>query len=233
MFGANSANAMRMLRMLHQSNEPAPEPRASLASPEPIRKTVPRPAAKAPAQRRRAPTPPVSAYESDSYSDSDSDSLSSESSYSSYEDVDTIYHHVVEDKKCPYVSPAGLKDKKTSRDAIEHLKTKKCPEVSALKKKKAVVAAPPSPKAPTKAEAEAVRAPKTKRTKTVKTMEPAASETAAPAPQAPSAPAAVSTEKKKRAPSAYNLFVSQQRKAGKTMAEAASAWRAKKGEATA
>jgi len=210
--------------MLHQANQPPPEP------PAPIRRTVSRPksAAEPKSRSRRPPTP-----QSESESESEfSDSGSSATSASSYEDVETIYRHVVEDKKCKYVSPAGLKDKKTSKDAIAHLKAKNCPEVPALKKRKADPA-PPSPKAPTKAEAEAVRAPKPKKTKKVTMAEPAPVATVAavaPAP-APAPPAATSTEKvkAKRAPSEYNKFVSEQRKAGKSMAEAAAAWKAKKG----
>jgi len=198
--------------MLHQANQPPPEP------PAPIRRTVSRPKS-APAPRSRRPPTPQSESESESEF---SDSGSSATSVSSYEDVETIYRHVVEDKKCKYVSPAGLKDKKTSKDAIAHLKAKNCPEVPALKKRKEAAPKVESPKAPTKAEA-----PKPKKSKSVKIAEPAPVE-AAPAP-AP--PAATSTEKvkTKRAPSAYNTFVAEQRKAGKSMAEAAAAWKAKKG----
>ena len=211
----NSPNAMRMLSMLHQAHQAPPAP---AAPPAPIRKTVARPKS-----ARRPPTPmSESESESDSFSDSDSSS-------STYEEVETIYKHVVEDKKCPYVSPAGLKDKKTSKDAIAHLKAKNCPEVPALKKPKAAPK-PESPKAPTKAEAEAVRAPKKNKKITVAESAPvAAVAAAAPAPAA--APAATSTETKaKRKPSEYNIFVAEQRKAGKSMAEAAAAWKAKKGE---
>jgi len=221
MYGINTPNAMRMLAMLHQANQAPPEP------PAPIRKTVSRPKTEAVRQRR----PPTPQSESESESDSLSDSGSSASSGSSYEDVETIYRHVVEDKKCAYVSPAGLKDKKTSKEAIAHLKVKNCPEVPALKKRKEAAPKVASPKAPTMAEAAAVRAPKLKKTKKVTVAEPApvaAVAAAAPA-EAPSAPAATSTEKKKRAPSAYNTFVAEQRKAGKSMAEAAAAWKAKKG----
>lgn len=215
MYGINTPNAMRMLAMLHQANQPAPEP------PAPIRKTVSRPKS-APAPRSRRPPTPQTESESESeFSDSGSSASSG-----SYEDVDTIYHHVVEEKKCPNISPAGLKSKSSSsKDAVAYLKSKNCPEVPSLKKPKTApppAPAPASPKAPTKAEA-----PKPKKSKSVKIAEAAPVE-AAPAP-APSAPAAVSTEKKKRAPSAYNTFVAEQRKAGKTMKEAAEAWKAKKG----
>jgi len=191
--------------MLHQANQPPPEP------PAPIRRTVSRPKSAPAPKSRRPPTP-------QSESESESEFSDSGSSESSYEDVDTIYKHVVEDKKCSYVSPAGLRDKKTSKDAIAHLKTKNCPEVPALKKKKPA-RAPTPPPAPTKAEAP--EAPKAKKSKKV-----AVAPEAAPAPPAETAPAA----KAKRAPSAYNTFVAEQRKAGKSMAEAAAAWKAKKGE---
>jgi hypothetical protein len=208
---------MRMLAMLHQANQAPPEAPPS----QPIRKTISRPKS-APAPRQRRPPTPQSESESESEF-SDSGSSASSGSSSSYEDVETIYRHVVEDKKCKYVSPAGLKDKKTSKDAIAHLKAKNCPEVPALKKAK--VAPPP---APTMAEAAAVRAPK--KSKTVKIAESAPVEAApAPAPPAATSTEKVKQEKPKRAPSAYNTFVAEQRKAGKSMAEAAAAWKAKKG----
>lgn len=204
MYGSNTPNAMRMLAMLHSANQ------APVAPPKPIRQT------KAAPTRRRAPTPPSeSESESEqSYSESDLDSVSS------YEDVDTIYKRVVEEKKCPRVSPAGLKAKKTSREAIEHLKKKECPEVPSLKKQKTVSVAEQqaeSPKAPKKT----ARRTTAKKAKTEPTPAPVAEPTPAPQPAA----AATQATKAKRAPSAYNKFVSEQRKAGKSMSEAAAAWR--------
>jgi hypothetical protein len=128
MFGAgiNSPSAMRMLQTLHAAHSaPAPEPRV-LRQPSQAQ-------AQSKSRSRRAPSPPSVVSESES--DSEYSSGNSASSGTSYEsDTDVIYSHVVETKKCPYVSPAGLKSKATGKEAIQHLKAKNCPEVPALKK---------------------------------------------------------------------------------------------------
>ena len=229
MYGSvNSVNALRMLNTLYAANQPPPAP------PAPVRAARPA-TAKAP-RVQRPPTPSSSESESDSeYSDS-------EVSSSEYEDTDVIYKKVVEEAKCPHVSPAGLKDKKTSKDAVAYLKTKNCPEVSKLKK---VKTAAPKVEAPIKIEIPTVEmeAPKKKRVakkKETHTMPdgtvmagashpaPAAAPAAAPAP---AAPAAAPAKKAKRPPSAYNLFISKAMKGGATMKEAAAAYKAAKGDA--
>lgn len=228
--GFNSPNAMRMLQSLYAAHQPAPEPAAA-----PVKASRPR--------KVRAPTPSVTSDESESESDTYS------SASSDYEDTDVIYHHVTEKAKCPRVSPAGLKSHSGSRrEAVAYLKKKECPEVPNLKKAKPAAPAKvtkktaakaevkvEAPAAPTVTLAEPEKAviPKTRRVsrkaKKVVAAEPVAAPAApAPAPVAP-APAAPAG-KAKRAPSAYNTFVAEQRKAGKTMAEAAAAWRAKKGQ---
>lgn len=210
--GFNTPNAMRMLQSLYAAHQPAPEP------PAPVKASRPR--------KARPPTPSVTSEESES------DSYSSASS--DYEDTDVIYHHVTEKAKCPRVSPAGLKSHSGSRkEAVTYLKKKECPEVPNLKKGKKAEAPAPEPKV-VLAEPEKAVVPKTRRvSRKVKKSEPAApAKVEAPAAPvgaaAPAAPAA--GEKKKRAPSAYNTFVAEQRKAGKSMAEAAAAWKAKKGQ---
>jgi hypothetical protein len=227
MYGnVNSTNALRMLNTLYQANQPPPAP------PAPVRAARP---AKAKAPRVRPPTPSSSESESDSeYSDS-------EVSQSSYEDTDVIYKKVVEEAKCPHVSPAGLKDKKSSKDAVAYLKSKNCPEVPKLKKAKT---AAPKIEEPVKIEIPKVEmeAPKTKRVvkkKATHTMPDgsvmAGASHSAPAPAAPAPAAAPATASKagkaKRAPTEYNKFVSAQMKAGKTMKEAAAAYKAQKGSA--
>jgi len=215
MYGnVNSTNALRMLNTLYQSNQPPPAP------PAPVR--VPRAKAKAP--RVRPPTPSSSDSESDSaYSDS-------EVSESSYEDTDVIYKKVVEEAKCPHVSPAGLKDKKTSKEAVAYLKTKNCPEVPKLKK---VKTAPAKIEEPIQMEI-AAEAPKVVKRVVKKKVAAAAAPAPAPVVAAPAAApvtaaaAPAKAAKTKRAPTAYNLFVSKAMKAGSTMKEAAAAYKAQK-----
>jgi uncharacterized Zn-finger protein len=124
MFGFNSPSAMRMLQTLQAAHAtPSPEPRAIRQPSETQYKS----------RSRRAPSPP--SVQSESESDSEYSSGNSASSGTSYEsDTDVIYSHVVETKKCPFVSPAGLRSKSSGKEAIQHLKAKNCPEVPALKK---------------------------------------------------------------------------------------------------
>jgi hypothetical protein len=211
--GVNSVNALRMLNTLYQANQPPPPP------PTPIR--APRPA-KAKAPRLRPPTP------SSSESESDSDYSDSEVSSSEYEDTDIIYKKVVEDAKCPHVSPAGLKDKKTSKEAAAYLKTKNCPELPKLKKVKSAPVKIEEPKVEPMPSHMSEEKPKVKKvTKKVSVAEaPAPAPVAAPAPAPVAAPAKAG--KTKRAPTAYNLFVSKAMKEGKSMKEAAALYKAQK-----
>jgi len=225
MYGSvNSVNALRMLNALYAANQPPPAP------PAPVRA----PRVKAP-RVQRPPTPSSSESESDSeYSDS-------EVSSSEYEDTDVIYKKVVEEAKCPHVSPAGLKDKKTSKEAVTYLKSKNCPEVPKLKKAKA---AAPKIEEPIKIEIPNIEMEAPKKKRVVKKKEthtmpdgtvmagashpaPAAAPAAAPAP----APAAAPAKKAKRAPSEYNKFISKHMKEGKSMKEAAALYKAQKGSA--
>lgn len=218
MYGnVNSTNALRMLNTLYQANQPPPAP------PAPVRA----PRVRAPVTRRPV-TPPSSDSEEDSeYSDS-------EVSQSSYEDVDVMYKKVVEEAKCPHVSPAGLKDKKTSKEAAAYLKSKNCPEVPKLKKVKAVKIEEPVKIEIPKVEMEVPAAPKTKRVvkkKVTATEAPAPVAAPAPAPVAAPAAAPAKEGKTKRAPSAYNKFMGEQLRAGKTMQQVAAAWKEQKGSA--
>lgn len=182
---------------------------------------------------RRAPTPPS---ESDSeYSSSGSESSSGSSSYLS--DADEIYNHVVEKKKCAYVSPAGLREKSSAKDAIQHLKKKNCPEVPALKKSARVAPAPAPAAARAATPAPAPSAPASPlpaKRKIVKknTDQPPKVVEEAPAPAPAAAAPAAAAKKAKRAPTPYNIFVGQQLKAGKAMTEVARLWKEKKGAST-
>jgi hypothetical protein len=159
-------------------------------------------------------------------------------------DTDVIYNHVVEKKKCPYVSPAGLKAKANGKEAIKHLKAKNCPELPALKKQKlkkgdiikmddpasAAMAAPTpaSAVAASAASPSQPAAPKRARKVTKVThAEPKVFEEVVPAAPPPAA-AASTGGKTKRAPSAYNLFVKEHLKAGKAMTEIGKLWKEKK-----
>jgi len=233
--GVNNPNAMRMLQSLYSAHS-APQAAPTAA-----------PKAKAPA-RRRAPSPSVSS----STDDSDSYESDSSSSYSSYDDVEVIYKKVVEEAACPYVSPAGLRDQKTKKDAIKHLKAKKCPEVPKLRKGKGGAKAAPKadekPKAEEKvADAKPVQVEQTPKPEIKLTPEAeeivrtgvkkrvakpkktvTVSVPAAPAPA--EAPAAKAAAKTKRAPSSYQKFMGEQLRAGKSMKEVAAAWKAQKGQ---
>jgi hypothetical protein len=228
MFGANSRDAMRLINSLREAHQ-----QAQAAAAAPI---------KQPRQRRRAPSPEsVSSSESEYSSGSSATSASSD-----YEDTDTIYRKVVEEEKCQYVSPTGLKQNSKSRkQAADYLKSKNCPVVEKVKKGKAAAPAPAPPTAKVNFVAPRVEhttdgeqilhtgiIKKARKPRTVAKPEAAAPpkmETAAAAPVAAPAPApAPAPAKAKRAPSAYNKFIGEQRKAGKSMAEAAAAWKAQK-----
>lgn len=240
MFGINSPSAMRMLQALHAAHTaPAPEPQ-----------TIRQPTSGGKSRGRRAPSPPPPPADySDTESEYSDDSATSASSSSYESDTDVIYSHVVETKKCPYVSPAGLKAKSTSgKEAIKHLKAKKCPEVPALKKgakikmndpaTPAPAPAAPAPVAAAPTPAAQPEAPKrvrkvTKKTVAAEAPAPASAPAPAPAPAppaaAPEAPkAAAAAGKAKRAPSAYNLFVKEHLKAGKAMIDIGKLWKASK-----
>jgi hypothetical protein len=163
--------------------------------------------------------------------------------------VDTIYHHVVEEKKCPNVSPTGLRSKGDKKEAVAYLKSKKCPELPALKRKTAPAASATATKGGRKPKLEvAISQPaapvrKTRAKKTVSAADAAHADPKLDAPIEPmkfggnlshakpveAAPAAAAAPKKaKRAPTAYSTFVGEKLKAGMTMKEAAAAWKASK-----
>jgi len=228
MFGANSPNAIRMLQQLYAVNTPppAPAPRA--------------PAARSRKEVIRHVRPPRSPSTSSSDSDMSAESAST-SSYDSYEEPDVIYQKVVKEQKCPYVSPAGLAGKKTKKEAVKYLKAKGCPDVDTLRKAKTN----PTPPVETddmdkKLAAPVVEAVSMKSSKTVVRTKKAAAaaveqpkvEVKAPEVKATSSvAAAVAAEasKPKRELTAYQKFIQEQRKAGKSMTEAAAAWKASKG----
>lgn len=221
MFGANSPNAIRMLQQLYTLNTPppAPAPRQAPAKRETIRHV-------------KARAPSVSSSESESDDDM-SMSEASTSSYESYDEPEVIYTKIVKEKKCPYVSPAGLASKKTKKEAVKYLKEKGCPDTESLRKAKTE----PTPTVETDEMMKA--APTTSITQTQpvkKTVKKAAAapvvETKVAEVKAPevkvSSTAAAIAEKPKRELTAYQKFVQDQRKAGKSMAEAAAAWKAQK-----
>lgn len=191
---SNSLAVMRMIAGLQQRNTPAilplartlppsppPSPRASRASRSSRSKHK---------KRRRSPS-------SSSSSSSSSDSDSSSSGYSSYESVDKIKKKMKE-KPCEYVSPAGLDEKKTKKEAIKYLKQKECPRVEEFRRDTSAPSTPapvPPPTAP------------------VLSIEPVPEMKRKGRPPKPKEP-------KKREPTAYALAVGEARKMGKTFAEA-------------
>ena len=180
-------------RLSHKSRERSPPRRES-------RKEAPRKERR----KKRAPSP----SSSESESPSESESASSSSGYSSYESVEEIKKKI-KAKPCPHVSPAGLGDKKTKKEAIKYLKEKECPRVDEFKK----TAVPSPASAPAAAPA------------------PVALLTSAPPADGPTMNVVETSKRgpgrpkkepvpKKRAPSAYNLAFAKHRKSGKTFAEA-------------
>jgi hypothetical protein len=167
-----------------------------------------------------------------------SDSEGSSSSYESYDEPEVIYTKVVKEKKCPYVSPAGLAGKKTKKEAVKYLKAKGCPDVESLRKAKTEpvpqvetadmkvpVIAPATTVLATKTEVITKKAAKKAAAADIKVEEVKAPEVKV---QAASAIAAAIADKPKRELTAYQKFIQEQRKAGKSMTEAAAAWKATK-----
>ena len=105
----------------------------------------------------------------------------------------------MKEKPCEHISPAGLSDRKTTKDAIKYLKEKECPRVDEFKRTTAAPVPVDVPSAPVVVPSVVppdVEAPK-KKGRPVKPKEP-----------------------KKRQPSAYALAFGEARKSGKTFAEA-------------
>jgi len=187
---SNSLAVMRMLQGLQRGGPPLMPlagggggPLPELREPSPERRS--RSQKKSKKKRHRSP------------STSSSSSSSSSSGYSSYESVEKIKKKMKE-KPCAYVSPSGLEDKKTKKDAIRYLKEKECPRVDEFKRGAPGVeppvadAAAPSP---------------------VLSIEQPQGVKRIGRPPKPKEP-------KKRQPSAYALAFGEARKSGKSFAEA-------------
>lgn len=208
----NSAHVRRMMANLHTSiREPAPE------APAPIR-----------APRKKKAEPEHIEPES-----SDSDS----GSESEYEEVNKIKSYF-EQEPCESISPAALGQTKTTKEALDYLKSKNCPKIANIKKsaKSIKMDGPASPapetapakkvirkaKAPAPAPAPTPVAPapvvEAAPKKVRKTKAAAVEAVAAPAP-ATSAPAAPA--KAKRPASEYAKLVGKYVKEKMTFAEAA------------
>jgi hypothetical protein len=224
---ANSPNAIRLMNQLYTMNTPPPAP-APRQAPAPRGRAAPKKEV-----IRHVRDPSTSSSESDrSMSDA------STSTYDSYDEPEVIYTKIVKEKKCPQISPAGLASKKTKKEAVKYLKAKGCPDVESLRKPKTesiaqvepdMKLAPPTVQANilhTKTQAK--KAPKKEKVEEVKKEKIA--EVKAAVVEEVKAPvvAAAAAEKPKRELTAYQKFVQEQRKTGKSMAEAAAAWKALK-----
>lgn len=206
-------------------------------------------AAAAPAPAPRAPRKPKpEAIEPETESESDSGSESSSyDSYEGYEAVDKIKAHF-DKEPCEFISPAGLSQAKTTKEAVQYLESKKCPKIHRIKKSasKSIPMEPASP-APATAPAVKKRVAKPKAAPVLEVVPVVAAPAPAPAPAKkvkakkviPDAPApapssqgtplasAPSPPKKvKRAPTAYAAAVGRHRKAGLSFADAAKAAKA-------
>jgi len=172
----NSIAVMKLLRQINSAAAGTREP--------PGRNTVsydeaPERARTKTRVRKSAPPPP----EPDS-STSESEESESDSGYSSYESVEHMKLRLAQEP-CEYVSPSGLNDKKTTKEAVAYLKEKKCPKLNDMRKQKAMSSKPPAP--PTVAgPADSVEEVKKRSAKR-------AAAPAAPAAAAPKAPAEASS----------------------------------------
>ena len=191
-----------------------------------------------PERKPRAPRKPKEEVIEPESSDSDSDS-ESDTSYISYEELDVI-KKTFRDEPCEYVSPAGLDQTKTKKEAIQYLESKKCPKIPKIKKSAKNIKMDNGPPAPGPETAPAKKAPR--KTKAVAVPAPAPVPVAAPvvaaaepvkvakakkAAAAPVAAGEAAPVKAKRAPSEYAKLVGSLMKGKKmTMAEAAKAAKA-------
>ena len=166
-------------------------------------------------ERKRARSPSSSSEENKAYGSP------SESDYSSYDEPEAIKQRYAKEP-CEFVSPSGLRDKKSKKEVVNYLEEKNCPKIETHAKKRkhvppaaapAVATAPPPPPPPSDnapppssvppppPTVKAVEAPKKKMGRPRKPVDPNA--------------------KPKRAPTAYNLAVAKYRKEGLSMKDAA------------
>jgi hypothetical protein len=187
-----------------------------------------------PDRKPRAPRQPKEEVIEPDTSDSDSES---DTSYDSYEELDVIKQSFKEEP-CEYVSPAGLDQAKTKKEAIQYLESKKCPKIPKIKKSAKNIKMDHGPPAPGPETAPAkTKAPrKTKAVVTAPAPVPVVAPVVAPAEnpakatkaKKAAAPADGSAPvKAKSAPSEYAKLVGSLMKGKKmTMAEAAKAAKA-------
>jgi len=233
---SNTIWAMRLLQQLQRGPQPAllplttaepeREPKSrggarSRRSPSPDRRRSKAKRSPPPPKdrRRRARSPSSSSEEDKAYGSP------SESDYSSYDEPEAIKQRYAKDP-CEFVSPAGLRDKKSKKEVVNYLEEKKCPKIEINAKKRKHVA--PDASATTSAPAPSVSTP---------APPPPPDHPNPPAPVPPPAPVvkdSIAAPKKlgrpkkpvdpnakpKRAPTAYNLAVSKYRKEGLSMSDA-------------
>ena len=229
---SNTIWAMRLLQQLQRGPQPAllplttaepeREPRSrgsrSRRSPSPDRRRSKASKRSPPPRRRRARSPSSSSEEDKAYGSP------SESDYSSYDEPEQIKERYSKDP-CEYVSPAGLRDKKSKKEVVNYLEEKQCPKIETHAKKRKHVP-PNGSSAPAPAPSAPAPPP------------PAAPDHPNPPAPVPPPPSAVKDSiaapkklgrpkkpidpnaKPKRAPTAYNLAVSKYRKEGLSMADA-------------
>jgi hypothetical protein len=225
---SNTIWAMRLLQQLQQSPQPALLPlntappeyderprggRRSRRSPSPDRRrSKSKKGDLKKKERRRARSPSTSSSEGEAYGSP------SESDYSSYDEAEVIKQRFAKEP-CEYISPTGLKDKKSKKEVVNYLEEKSCPKIDTHAKKRKHVP-PPT----TAAAAPSSLPPPPDNATPAAPVPPPASvvkdNIAAPKVRGrPRKPVDLNA-KPKRPPSAYNLEVAKYRKEGLTMAEA-------------
>ncbi len=158
----------------------------------------------------------------------ESASDSSESDSESEGELEAIKTHFKEEP-CEYISPAGLAQAKSKKEAVKYLESKACPRAPKIKNSAKTIKMDNGPPAPGP---ETAPAKKVRKTKAAPAPAPAPVQAApapvpTPAPAPVPAPAAAAPEKKKRAPSEYAKLVGSFMKGKKmTMAEASKAAKA-------
>jgi len=190
--------------------------RASIRDPQPD--AAPEPKVRAPRKKKEV----IEHIEPESESDSGSES----SSYASYESLEEIKKSFKEEP-CEFVSPAGIDQTKTKKEAVQYLESKACPRVPKIKRSAKSIKMDNGPPAPAPETAPAKKVRKTKAAAAPAPAPTPAVALAAPVVAPVVAPAAAAPEKKKRAPSEYAKLVGSYMKGKKmTMAEASKAAKA-------